>query len=58
MNDYLWKIRCPESGYIVADCGCLYCYDEFELDSEFEYEYEYLEEGLDWDDLEEWDEEE
>lgn len=54
-NDYLWKIRCPESGYIVAECGCFYCYDEFELDSTLHDEYAYLEEDLEeeeiWDDL-------
>lgn len=45
-SDYLWKIRCPESGYIVADCGCMYCYDEFELDTELYDEYAYLEDEL------------
>lgn len=43
MNDYLWKIRCPESGYLIGDCGCMYCFDEFEMDTD---EYAYLEEDL------------
>lgn len=32
-NEYIWKVRCPESGYMVGECGCLYCFDEYELDS-------------------------
>lgn len=51
-NEYLWKIRCPESGYIVAECGCLYCFDEFEMDSAFD-EYAYLDEDLEDPDIEE-----
>ena len=30
-SDYLWKIRCSESGDLVGDCGCIYCFDEFDL---------------------------
>lgn len=54
MNDsYVWKIRCAESGYIVGECGCHYCYQEFELDNiddtEVEDEYDiWSDEEFDW----------
>lgn len=31
-NDFLWKVRCTETGSFVGDCGCIYCFDEFSLD--------------------------
>lgn len=44
--NYIWKIRCPESGYIVGECGCQYCFNEFEMDD-----------GLDpWSEEETWEE--
>lgn len=38
--DYLWKVRCPESGYLVGECGCTYCFDEFELDAVYDELYD------------------
>lgn len=53
-NDYLYKIRCPESGYLVADCGCLYCFDEFEMDADYDYGDD--DNPEDWEEIEEYDE--
>lgn len=39
-NEYLWKLRCPESGYLVGECECLYCFDEFELDTVYAEVYD------------------
>lgn len=59
--DYLWKVRCSETGDLVGDCGCYWCQDEIEVDLD-DYDYH----DSDWDDEDEeeflseltWDEEE
>lgn len=47
-RDYMWTVRCSETGDFVGECGCFYCFDEFDFDM--------IEESTDVDDSE-WDEE-
>lgn len=52
-NDYLWRIRCSESGNFVGDCGCFHCFDEFELDID-DFNYNWSDDSSEFEDEEEW----
>lgn len=43
---WIWKTRCPESGYMVGECGCNYCYQEYV--DEDEYADIWSDEEFDW----------
>ncbi len=51
-DGWMWKTRCPESGYLVGDCGCNYCFQEYELENfpedDFDQIWEAEEDYLEW----------
>ena len=54
---WIWKTRCPETGYVVGECQCCFCDQELEFNEQLfeedEYEDFWLdEENLDWTDVE------